>query len=262
MSITYLAGRAVIDAPGDYTIDRDLTLSDPNAACVLINAGVHYVTIRLRSRLVYGGPSSGLSRGIECNGSAAVNIIGDGGSISGFYFGIRMSSCYLAKIRDVAIINGLFRGITVDGDEGMVRGCDVRNIAGTTYAPTARTCGIEISGARPKLLGNYVENVVGMSEEAIGLSVTDRGIDGIVAFNVMKCAQAAAPLANGDPGSYGLWVGGESKVSDDLNLIEGWAVGAAFSSPTSGDIGGNRYTGCLQDRIISSPNVILSVTDA
>jgi hypothetical protein len=262
MGISYIGtSRCVIDAAGDYTIDRDMTLTDPNAACVLINPGVHYVNLRLRSRVVYGGPSSGTSRGIELNGNAAVNIIGDGGSIAGFYFGIRTSGAYLTKIVGVSILNGLFRGMDIDGDDAILDGNDIRNITGTTFAVTARTAGINLSGARPKILRNHVDNIVGMQEEALGISITDRAIDGLIAFNSVKCGTVAAPLANGNPGSYGIWVGGDSVITDQLNVIERWAVGVAYSSPPSGDIGGNQYVDCLCDRMLNG-NVELSPTDS
>jgi hypothetical protein len=252
---------AVIDASGDYTIDRDMTQTDPALPCVLINPGVNYVNLRLRSRLVYGGPTSGASCGIKCASNAAVTIIGDGGSIYGFPEGIRMDACYLAKIFDIAIQSALHQGIVLTGDDVIIKGCDVRSIGGWTGQNPSRNFGIQVSGVRPTIINNQVEQVTA-TEEAIGISVSDQGIDGVIAFNVIRCLGAPPPpLSNGNPASYGIWVGGASKVSDELNLVEGWAIGAAYSSPPSGDYGGNRYVNCTKDTLINSTSVVLSQTD-
>jgi hypothetical protein len=256
MGIQYLgsgaAVRAVIDSPGVYTIDGDMTSNYQSTAAIYVQPGTPYVTIKLRSRIVGAAGSGGLSAGIQADGCPQFSLIGEGGSIEGFYFGVRASGIK-ATVKDIAILSGWFRGITIDGDDGIVRGCDVRNITGTTSAPTARTCGIEISGARPKLLGNYVENIVGVYEEAIGLSVTDRGIGGMVFDNIAKNPNLAPSLPNGNSAGYGLWVGGASDVASTHNHFERWGVGIAYSSPPAGMVNFNSFRDCPVPMMIGDP---------
>lgn len=262
MSITYVgSSHAIIDAPGDYTIDRDLTQTDPNASCLTINPGVHFVNIRLRSRLVYAGPTNGLGAGIGFNGNAAVTIMGDGGSINGFPYGINCPNSNLLKIKDVPILAALFQGIYTAGPDTIIQGNDVRNIGGSTAYSPSRNFGIQCTGPRAKILRNYVENVTA-SEEAVGISVTDQGTDTLVCYNIVKCASAAPPLPSGLPGSYGFWIGGASKVSFEHNLAAGWSLGVAASSPPTGDYGGNRFTGCTKDFQYGNPLMIPSTFDA
>lgn len=262
MGITYVgSSHAVIDAPGDYTIDRDMTQTDPAASCLTINPGVHFVNIRLRSRLVYAGPPSGLGAGIGFNGNAAVTIMGDGGSINGFPYGINAPSSNLLKIKDVPILSALFQGIYMIGPDCIIQGCDIRNVTGSTAYSPSRNFGIQVSGPRPKLFRNYVENVIA-SEEAVGISITDQGVDGIICQNIVKCSVTPPPLPSGLPASYGYWIGGASKVSFEQNMAIGWAVGVAASSPPTVDYGGNRFVGCTLDSEYNNPADFKSTTDA
>lgn len=254
MGITYVGtSHAIIDAPGDYTIENDMTQTDPNQPCIYINPGVNFVIIRLRSRLVGAGGTASQARGIQGLNSAAITVIGDGGSISGFYYGIDLQTCYLSKVKDVAILDALFRGIHIEGDDAIVEGCDVRNIGGTTLAPTALTCAIEVFGARPKVMFNYIENVVGTLNEALGISITDKGIGGVVSFNGIRNPVLAPILANGNSPSYGVWVGGASDVEATHNLIDGWGTGIAYSSPPSGMIDFNAFKNCTTPIVTSDP---------
>lgn len=235
---------AVIDSPGDYTITQDLTQSNPNADCITINPGVHYVTLRLRSRLVgAGGPASN-NRGIRVNGNAAVTILGDGGSIRGFTYGVEMYDANIPRISGLYVQDALFRGIKIEGRNALVEGCDIRNVTGATWTPNAFCMGIEVQGmqddayGRPKILRNLVESVCGVGTgEGVGISVTDMGMDGIVVGNTMRNSSPAQH-------SYGLWVGGQSNVLATHNAIYGWDFGAAFSSPTAGFIDENAILNC------------------
>lgn len=258
MGITYIgagtaAARAVIDAPGIYSIDADMTCNLASGAAITVNPGVPYVTIKLRSRIVGAGGSGTLAAGILALDCPQFTVLGEGGTIEGFYFGIRASGLK-SVIKDASILSGWFHGIDIDGDDGIVRGCDIRNIGGTTSAPAARCFGVQASGARPKLLGNYIEKVVGVAEEAVGLSITDRGVGGLVSGNTVKNAVLAPPLPNGNSAGYGLWVGGASDVVAVHNTFEAWGVGIAYSSPPAGKVDFNSFRNCPKNMMIGDPS--------
>jgi hypothetical protein len=262
MALTYIGtSRAVIDSPGDYTIDRDLTQPSPTDAAIYVNPGVHYVTIRLRSRITGTGGSASTNCGVEANNSAMVNIIGDGGNISGFCYGGRLLNCYLARVRGVFVRNAWFRGIRVDGDDATVEGCDVRDVTGALWTPNAYCMGIEVQGldplgnGRPKVLRNSVCNVAGMgSGESVGISISDKGKGGVVKDNTIANPSLLS-------GSFGLWVGGNSDVAVAHNIIDTWGYGVTFSSPPTGRVDENFFRNCATNILDSSGDVEIGTSD-
>lgn len=245
MGLTYYGtSKAVIDSPGDYTIDRDITCTSPNDAAVIINAGVHYVTLHLRSRLVAGFSSSGISRGIEANGSAQVCLLGEGGSISGFRWGVRLSGCYLARVRGLFLPSSLFCGIEINGDACCVEDNDIREVYGSTFAANERCRGIGVYGSAPKVQRNLVTNVRATGlEESLGISIDDLAQNGMVIGNVIK-NDVLVSKGQGRK-SYGIWVGGSSNVVVAHNTIDTWEAGLTFSSPPTGFIDENAYRNCV-----------------
>lgn len=253
MSLTYIGySKAIISAPGDYTIDRDITCSSPNDAAIYINPGVHHVKLHIRSRIECTAGKGNISTGIEANGSAGVQIMGEGGLLRGFRFSARLSNCYLARVKDLFIQDGTFRGIVIEGDDAYVEGCDVRTIGGSTHPASTLTAGIEVSGNNPTVIRNKVEGVVSATYEALGISITDLGQSGLVAYNAMLNDVRAGMLPNGNHGSYGLWVGGNSNVHAKFNIVSGWSCGMAYSSPTSGRVESNDFENCTVDTLLGA----------
>lgn len=250
MGITYLGtSQAIIDSPGDYIIDRDLTQLNPSLDCIIINPGIHYVTLHLRSRITGSGNTGNTNCGVVANGSAALSILGEGGSIRGFAFGIRAENSYSPLIKDVSILDALFRGIRITGDEAIIQGNKVRNIFGATWTPHAYCMGIEVSGmttqGTPKILYNLVQNVAGTGlGETVGISVTDLAQDAVVFGNVLK----QPTLLNK---SFGLWVGGQSVVSAAGNLFDTWSHGIVSSSVAHCDDLGNFYINCTNETTLT-----------
>lgn len=245
----------LISAPGDYTISQDMTQADPNRPAIRIVDDLHYVTIRLRSRLVGAGGPSSTNAAIEANGSSKVTIIGDGGSIRGFAYGVRLSNCYLATVRNVAIQDAFFRGIMINGAGAVISGCDVRNVTGALWTPNAYCMGVEVSGGQPSIIDNTVRNVTGVGGgEAVGISFTDRASDGVAKGNV---------LVNDDrpPKSFGVWVGGSSDVAVVHNHFSNWNVACAYSSPPTGLFDENTSVGCPTGFLDSGGDVVLGGMD-
>jgi hypothetical protein len=250
--------QAVIDSPGDYTIDRDLTQTNPAQSCIIINPGVHYVTIRLRSRVTGSGNPGSTNYGISANGSAMVSVLGDGGSIRGFGYGVRMDGCFKPTVQNLSVVDALFRGICITGDDVYVEGCRVQNVKGATWTPNAYCMGIEVSGmsaqGMPKIIRNTVHNIQGSgSGESVGISITDNGTDGVIHGNVVK---NPAMLDK----SWGLWIGGDSAVTTAGNLIDTYYFGVGSSSPTRGFLDENAIINC-HTLLMTGQNVVIGGMD-
>lgn len=240
-----------ISAPGYYEVTSDLTQADPNDHAIYVNPGVHFVTIVLKARLVGAGGPGSLNCGIYAPYSAALNIVGMGGNIRGFQYGVRGDNNDLTHIRDLFVQDALFRGICIAGNDTMISDNDVRNVTGCTAYPDAFCFGIEVSGTAasnvgaPKVLRNNVQDCIGMGQgEGVGISITDKGLQGIVAGNSVHCTALSNPKANGESSGYGLWVGGNSDVVCAHNVFTSWGVGGAYSSPTAGFIDDNSVRNC------------------
>jgi hypothetical protein len=233
--------QAIIDAPGDYTIDRDLTQPNPEADCIIINPGVHYVTLRLRSRIVGAGGSGSVNSGIRATGSAAVTVLNDGGSIRGFAYGLRFFDTFIPRVDGLFVQDAWFRGMKIEGDDALIKECDVRNVGGAIWTPNAYCMGIEVSGmsaaGKPKVFGNFVQKVHGVgSGESVGISISDKALGAIVSGNIVKNdTKPGAPFGAG--ASIGVWCGGQSDVTLSHNTLDVWDYGIAFSSTPTGRVG-------------------------
>jgi hypothetical protein len=252
-----------ITAPGVYEIRQDYTQAHPAHHAIVIAPGVHYVTLLLYGRIVGAGGSASSNAAIYANGNADVRIIGMGGSIRGFYANIWMENCYISRIQDVFMQDAWFRGIMHSGDDPIILGNDIRNVTGCTLHPDAFAIGIETQGVsnpgKAKVLRNIVQDVYATgSGESIGISITDKGLDAIMAGNVVK-NQTVVPNK-----SFGLWVGGESNVAVVQNHIQGFHYGAAFSSPPTGFVDENSFknvTVPILDGGTLTPDVVVGPSD-
>jgi hypothetical protein len=244
-----------ISAPGTYHITSDYTQADPNDNAIYITPGTHYVTILLSGRLVGAGGPGGNNAGIYAPYSAALTVIGLGGSIRGFSYGVRGDNNYIARISDLFVQDGYFRGIGIYGDDIAIDRCDIRNITGATWTPNAYSFGIEVQGlapdghGKPKVARCNVQDVYGTGTgESVGISISDRGIGGVVSGNTVKNSTMK-------PGSFGLWVGGNSNVAVTHNLFDTWANGGTFSSPPGGFLDENAFRN-VTNPISSGANVV------
>ena len=235
-----------ITSPGVYHITADYTSAGPNDHGVVIAPGVHYVTILLYSRLVGAGGPASLNSGVFFDGNADVKIIGMGGSIRGFQYGVRGENTNIARVRDVFVQDAYFRGIGISGQEPTIEGNDIRNVGGCTAYPNAYCMGIETQGlggsaGKAKVLRNMVQDTYGVgSGESVGIALSDRGHGAIIQGNVIRNSVLRA-------GSFGLWVGGQSNPSVIGNHFDTWTYGATWSSPPSGFIDENSFRNCTQN---------------
>jgi hypothetical protein len=227
MSISYSNSQAVISAPGVYIIDRDLTQPDPNLPSIVVSDGVPYAKIILRTRVEGTGGVGSTNAAIRANGCAALSIIGEGGEIRGFCYGVSLYDCFMPRIENLFIRDALFRGIKIEGNDAYVAKNDIRNVFGATWTPNAYCMGIEVQGMGPasqgkqKILHNSVFNVQGTGTgESVGISVSDMGLFATVSGNIVK--NQVKPTGS----SFGLWGGGDSDAIATHNYFDSWKVGA------------------------------------
>lgn len=232
-----------ISAPGVYEIRTDMTQMNPVDDCIVIAPGVHYVTILNYARLVGGGGPGSVNSAISFNGNAAVTIIGMGGSIRGFQYGVRGVNTNLAKVRDIFVQDAYFRGIRIDGEGTMIEGCEVQNITGCTAYANAYCMGIEAQGiltadSNISILRNTVRNVDGMGTgESVGISLSGKGNGALIKGNAVMNPEL-------HEGSFGYWIGGESDPAFVHNHADTFGYGACFSSPPTGFVDENSFRNC------------------
>lgn len=249
-----------ITTPGVHEITTDLTQTNPNDNAIEIAPGVHYVTILLYSRIVGAGGSGSLNAGVYFNGNAAVNVIGMGGSIRGFQYGVRGVNTNLAKVRNVFVQDAWFRGIRVDGESTTIDNNEVRNVTGCTAYANAYCMGIEAQGiasatSNISILNNTVRNVKGMgSGESVGISLSGKGLGAIIKGNsVVNPAMLS--------GSFGYWVGGESDPDFVHNHARTFGYGVCFSTPPTGHVDENSFRDCLVNIQDSGGDVSIGPSD-
>lgn len=253
-----------ISSPGTYHITADYTCG-PLEDGIVVNPGVHYVTIFLYSRLVGAGGAASQNAGIRLRGNADVKIISMGGSIRGFQYGICGEVAggvpvNIPQIHGISVLDATFRGIRLDAEEPIVQGCDVRNVGGCNVFPNAYCMGIEVQGylkpeGKPSILRNTVRNIQGVGTgESVGISISDKGVGGVLAHNTII---NPAML----PGSFGVWIGGDSDVLAFGNGLDTWGNGIAVSSPPSAYIDENAFKNCLTKVLSSTPKVVLGPSD-
>jgi hypothetical protein len=255
-----MAPLMTISAPGIYPITSDMTQMSPTDDCIVIAPGVHYVTILLYSRLVGGGGPGSSNAAISFNGNACVNVIGMGGSIRGFQYGVRGTNANLAKVRNVVAQDAYFRGISISGEGTVIEDNDIRNITGCTFFANAYCMGIEAQGVLTansdiSILRNTVRNVEGMGTgESVGISLSGKGNGALIKGNAVLNPELRE-------GSFGYWIGGESDPAFVHNHADTFGYGACFSSPPTGHVDENSFRNCTVNIQDSGGDVVIGPSD-
>ena len=244
-----------ISAPGIYHVTTDMTQTNPADDAIKVLPGVNYVTILLYSRLVGAGGAGSVNAGINFDGCAAVSIIGMGGSIRGFQYGVRAAGTNFARVRNLLVQDAWFRGIRIDGENTVIENNDVRNITGTTAFADAYCMGIEAQGyamanSSISVLRNTVRNVQGMGDgESVGIALSGKGLRSLIQGNAVLNPELL-------DGSFGFWIGGESDPSVVHNHADTFGRGICFSSPPTGVVDENSFRNCTINVLDSGGDVI------
>lgn len=260
-----------ITTPGVYSVTSDITVSAGTSG-IVVAPGVHGVRILLYSRIVSAGTTASaasISAGIECNGSTDINIIGMGGSIRDFAYGVRADNCHRLAVDNVAIENAWFRGIAASGLKPRITNNRIDRVGGCTAYANAFGMGVEwqSSATYPRgealIQGNTIDDVFGMGTgEGCFISLSDYAGGSVVKGNVCR----------GDtllPNTFAVWCGNNATVmpeSDAPVLTDNEFVNMRFalgvSSTARAFVDRNTYRNC-QDRMWQpNPLVEFGPTDS
>lgn len=251
-----------INSPGYYAITSDYTATSTSDHGVVVSPNVHNVTILLYGRVVCPSTfaTNRQNAGIYFSGNNnSCAVIGMGGHIRGFGYGVLCPSADLIRIDNLSVEDALMRGIKITGGGALVKNCLIKNIFGSTFTATQFCMGIEVSGSTPKIMNNIVEEFYGTGTEpgngeGVGISVTDQGTGGLVMGNAVANSRK-------QPKSYGYWIGGSSDVSFVHNHADNIVYGAAGSSPTMGMEDENTFRNCTTDFVDSGGDWLIGGRD-
>ena len=126
------------------------------------------------------------------------------------------------------------------GDGNVIRGNVVRDIWGNTLYVDSFAIGIEVTGLGAVVADNYVYEVRARGEadvgEGVGIAYSSAGMGGSVIGNeVVNSSVEPNDLTDWDGlsrSTYAIWVGGESAVVVEDNVIQNYMYGITFSSTT------------------------------
>lgn len=250
-----------ITQPGNYSLAANLH----SASGAGISIDCDDVVIDFRGFSI-AAPFSGSAAGYGVSAFNKERITIKNGAISGFMYGV-----YLSDLADNVRPNGsfdggghtverldirrcTFRGVRVEGNGNVVRNNTIREIGGCTLYDNAYAFGVESLGPGAMIEDNRVYEVRGRGVQDIGegvaISVSDYGDGSVVRDNVLL--QSSREINNKyldwpaeSRSSYGIWVGGESDVLIDGNLISNYVYGITYKRTARGLFTRNRVNNAV-----------------
>lgn len=213
-----------ITASGCYEMLRDLAIEKLGESGIVIAAS--NVTLNLNGHRL-SGPFNlmGSGAGVAVEGQRNVSV--ENGSIAGFLYGVRAGSAPgqpgsdRFRLRNMAILDNGFRGVTVRGANAVVENVTVERTGGTHLFPDASAIGIDIAGPDCSVRDNRV-----METHPVG---NGDGSGIWLAPNSERCAvmrnEFQNTFRNGDTRTVGIAVAGNALTGLQLsdNRIEGFA---------------------------------------
>jgi hypothetical protein len=235
-----------INAPGLYCLASDLTYAAGSGAAILVRADDVTVDFNGFSLQGTAGPGT-FAMGVFADSQRGIRI--EDGGVRGFLYGVLVMDDESRNwafggghlVRNLRAFDNYFRGIRVEGRGVVVDHCQVANTGGTTvFGAGNYSFGIEVYGPASQLVSNVIDRTrAGDGGEAVGIAVSNSGYGTVVERNVI--GNDALP-ASGD--SFGVWVGGGSRVLLIDNRFSGLTIGAAFAFSTAGLYRDNSCAAC------------------
>jgi len=209
---------------------------------------------------------SGAANGYGVSAFNKERITVKNGSISGFMYGVYLSDLADAvrpngsfdggghTLKDLDISRCTFRGIRIEGNGNVVRNNTIREIGGCTLYQDAYAFGVESFGPGALIECNRLYEVRGGGVadigEGVGISISDFGDGSVIRDNVLM--QSSREISRNytdwpaeSRSSYGIWIGGESDVMVDANLITNFVYGITYKRTARGLFCRNRVNNAV-----------------
>jgi hypothetical protein len=228
-------------------LSSDIVNSTPNGAAIIIGPNAHNTRVIVDRQVVNHGalPINDASVGILIQGASNVTLIGHGGYLAGFKYGVAASApSFRTTVRGLTIRDSRASAITHVGDRLTVRDCEIEEVGGASLNVfgTEFFYGIRSMGRRPTIINNVIRNVVCPVWEAVGISSDSRGERGVIKGNSLINDELATGLTPHNlHHSWGIWVGDEPGFDEDLNithnLLRNWQTGFGLAGNSQGILG-------------------------
>ncbi len=211
----------IIDEPGTYSLDADIITNN----CA-IEVAADDVVLNLNGFSLIGpNDSSAINYGIVGVNRSNVSI--SGGNISGFSFGIALTSSrgigYDTSgntVKSVNVSDSSLRGIQVEGYRTQIINTKVTNTGGSTYYPDAYGFGIEVIGPDCLVTDNIVTETFGSFSpglqigEGVGISFSTYNTYCVAENNTIYNSRSVS-----NKSTLGFWVDKYSQVTLRNNYI-------------------------------------------
>lgn len=228
----------VISTPGEYTLDCDLTNSDPNLTSIVIAADS--VQINGNGYSIIGSTdAAAINYGIRVIDHTDVQIYNL--TITGHRTGIIIGDTVNAKasnpsnygltafrastrlkVTDVNLTRQTFQGIHIRGDDVFVDKCAIQHIGGATTPEHATITGIDLNADNCTISNNRIYGLYPSgSGQAIGISIA-QGDATKITSNVISFPRRSTYGRN-----YGIW--SRSSNFEDTLVSENFISGADYA---------------------------------
>lgn len=235
---------SIIIRSDNYCLTGNLTATS-NGIVILASD----VVIDFNGYSIFGSrASTNIYFGIYANNQS--NITVRNGEIVGFFYAIRIADSAYGRntpyltgrhtIENMEISHSTFRGIGIQGISNVIRNNTISHIQGNTLYENSFAMGIESTGQGVLIQDNFIYEVRGRGTadigEGVGISVSGAGSGGTITDNIIVNISVNESFETNWHGlsesTFGIWVGGNSRVIISRNQIQNFMHGIALSSPT------------------------------
>ncbi|WP_417220118.1 hypothetical protein [Achromobacter spanius] len=218
-----------ITKPGCYLLGADISVSDPHADAITIDANDVEINFNGHQIKNLSGPATHAS-GIYAN--SVRNVIIKNGEVFGFFYAVRVDGGSDGKksenitVSNMVATSSYFRGFSIEATNAKIERNRLESTGGTIVFPDAFAIAIEVKGDFCVVKNNSVNNVdaTGIGE-GIGISLSSSRNNCNVNENDVKSSLI-------ENSTFGIWLsGGGWATTVEKNKIEGFTY--PFSIPRS-----------------------------